>query len=44
VFEQIQWRSPHSLSELDFLPADRELIEKLSNGTLGVAGPDSATG
>jgi 8-oxo-dGTP diphosphatase len=38
VFEQIQWRSPQSLPELNFLPADRELIEKLANGTLP-AGP-----
>jgi len=34
VFEQIAWREPASLPELDFLPADRELIEKLSTGTL----------
>ena len=34
VFEQISWREPASLPELDFLPADRELIEKLSTGTL----------
>ena len=34
VFEQIEWRAPESLGELDFLPADRELIEKLANGTL----------
>jgi 8-oxo-dGTP diphosphatase len=34
VFEQIAWREPASLPELNFLPADRELIEKLSTGTL----------
>jgi 8-oxo-dGTP diphosphatase len=34
VFEQIQWRAPESLGELDFLPADRELIEKLVTGSL----------
>ena len=33
-FEQIAWREPASLPELDFLPADRELIEKLSTGAL----------
>jgi len=42
VFEKIQWRSPHSLAELNFLPADRELIEKLAAGTLRVGGLDSA--
>jgi 8-oxo-dGTP diphosphatase len=34
VFEQIAWREPASLPELNFLPADRELIEKLATGTL----------
>ncbi|MGH9684700.1 MAG: (deoxy)nucleoside triphosphate pyrophosphohydrolase [Candidatus Acidiferrales bacterium] len=34
AFEQMQWREPASLLELNFLPADRELIEKLANGTL----------
>ena len=38
VFEQIVWRAPESLSELNFLPADRELIEKLSTGALRVCG------
>lgn len=33
-FEQIAWREPASLSELNFLPADRELIEKLASGAL----------
>jgi mutator protein MutT len=36
VFEQIQWRSPGSLAELNFLPADRELIERLASGTLQI--------
>jgi 8-oxo-dGTP diphosphatase len=36
VFEQILWREPSSLPELNFLPADRELIEKLSSGTLNL--------
>lgn len=34
VFEQIQWREPRSLLELNFLPADRGLIEKLASGIL----------
>jgi len=34
VFEQIAWREPASLPELNFLPADRELIEKLATGAL----------
>jgi 8-oxo-dGTP diphosphatase len=33
-FEQIVWREPASLPELNFLPADRELIDKLANGSL----------
>ncbi|MGH9691494.1 MAG: (deoxy)nucleoside triphosphate pyrophosphohydrolase [Candidatus Acidiferrales bacterium] len=38
VFEQIEWRHPQSLAELNFLPADQELIEKLSNGSLPLPG------
>lgn len=34
VFEQIDWRPPASLPELNFLPADKELIEKLASGKL----------
>jgi mutator protein MutT len=33
-FEQIVWRPPESLPDLDFLPADRGLIEKLASGEL----------
>lgn len=33
-FEQIAWREPASLRELNFLPADCELIEKLASGSL----------
>jgi 8-oxo-dGTP diphosphatase len=36
VFEQIAWRAPQSLPDLDFLPADRELIAKLSTGALRI--------
>ena len=34
VFEEILWREPSSLPELNFLPADTELIEKLACGAL----------
>jgi 8-oxo-dGTP diphosphatase len=34
VFEEILWRDPSSLPELNFLPADKELIEKLASGLL----------
>ena len=34
VFEQIAWREAESLLELDFLPADKELIERLASGAL----------
>ena len=39
VFEQIQWRDPHTLLELNFLPADRELVEKLATGDLRLPRP-----
>ena len=34
VFEEILWRDPSSLPELNFLPADKELIGKLASGDL----------
>ena len=34
VFEQILWCDPKSLPDLEFLPADRDLIEKLAAGML----------
>ena len=34
MFEKIEWRAPDTLSALNFLPADRELIEKLANRSL----------
>jgi 8-oxo-dGTP diphosphatase len=34
VFEKIEWREPASLPELDFLPADRELIALLASGQI----------
>jgi 8-oxo-dGTP diphosphatase len=35
-FEQIAWRTPDSLPELNFLAADRELIEKLASGEIQI--------
>jgi 8-oxo-dGTP diphosphatase len=37
AFEQILWADVARLAELDFLPADRELISLLSSGSLRVA-------
>lgn len=37
VFERIEWRDPRTLGELDFLPADRELIAKLASGAIRLA-------
>ncbi len=34
VFERIEWRPPETLGELEFLEADRELIELLVSGNL----------
>lgn len=34
VFEAIEWRDPQTLGELNFLPADRELIQILAGGKL----------
>jgi len=34
VFESIEWREPQSLPELNFLPADRDLIHLLATGKL----------
>jgi 8-oxo-dGTP diphosphatase len=36
AFEQIEWRAPQTLGELDFLPADRELVGQLAAGTLKI--------
>ncbi len=33
-FEEIAWHVPAALPDLNFLPADRELIDKLANGSL----------
>ena len=34
AFERIAWAEPATLPHYDFLPADRELVSLLSNGTL----------
>jgi 8-oxo-dGTP diphosphatase len=34
VFETIEWREPQTLPELNFLPADRDLIHLLATGKL----------
>jgi len=38
AFETMQWRVPATLTELNFLPADRDLIERLSQGVLRIGG------
>jgi 8-oxo-dGTP diphosphatase len=40
VFESMEWRAPENLSELNFLPADREFVAKL--GRREIAGWGSA--
>lgn len=42
IFEKIEWREPASLRELDFLPADRDLIELLASGKLRLPGAERA--
>jgi 8-oxo-dGTP diphosphatase len=34
VFEQIDWLPPSALPSLNFLPADKDLIERLASGAL----------
>jgi len=36
AFEQIAWREPRALTGMNFLPADRELIEKLATGAVSL--------
>jgi mutator protein MutT len=40
AFEKMEWRGPQTLHELNFLPADWELIGKLRSGTLKVPNTD----
>ncbi len=37
VFEQIRWTEPATLTQLDFLPADRELVALLASGALRIS-------
>jgi 8-oxo-dGTP diphosphatase len=39
-FERIEWRAPESLVALDFLSADRELVQNLATGKLRVNNSD----
>ena len=34
VFEQMRWAKPTELPAMDFLPADRELVQKLATGEM----------
>ena len=43
AFERIEWRRPEELPELDFLPADRDLVEKLTRGAIRLP-PESDSG
>lgn len=36
-FEKIEWRSPETLPELDFLAADRNLVQQIATGKLRIA-------
>lgn len=36
VFERVEWRAPGTLGELNFLAADRDLIERLASGELKI--------
>lgn len=42
AFERMEWREAKTLAELDFLPADRELIALLASGKLAVSALDFA--
>ena len=39
VFESMEWRAPEALRELNFLPADRELVEKLARREIAARRP-----
>jgi 8-oxo-dGTP diphosphatase len=34
VFENIEWREPETLVELNFLPADKDFVEKVATGAI----------
>jgi len=42
VFESMEWRGPETLGELNFLPADREFVEKLARRELVARRPAPA--
>jgi 8-oxo-dGTP diphosphatase len=42
VFERMEWRAVESLSELNFLPADREFVAKLARREIPVRGSMAA--
>jgi 8-oxo-dGTP diphosphatase len=35
-FERVEWRELRALAELDFLAADRDLVEKLASGAIQI--------
>jgi 8-oxo-dGTP diphosphatase len=43
VFEGIEWREPKALIKLNFLPADKELVQKLASGKIRLRAEDDAT-
>ena len=43
AFEKLEWRVPQALGELEFLPADRDLVKQLASGTLKVPAGWGAT-
>jgi 8-oxo-dGTP diphosphatase len=42
VFEDIQWREPKALVDLNFLPADKELVQKLATGEIQLRAENDA--
>src|SRR5712692_5083386 len=44
AFEQMRWSEPAALPELDFLPADGELVARLARGSLRVSAPEEISG
>ena len=42
AFERIEWRRRDELPQLDFLPADRDLVEKLASGAIRLPPENSA--
>jgi 8-oxo-dGTP diphosphatase len=43
VFERMEWRAPEALAELNFLPADRELVGKLARREIVLHEPAAPT-